>query len=69
MTFRAAVLAVVLLLLPQGARAQAPAPPVAETVAVPLIETILLPGEVRAWRAPVDAFRAGLGLGEARVTQ
>ena len=38
MTFRAAVLAVVLLLLPQGARAQAPAPPVAETVAIPLIE-------------------------------
>jgi dienelactone hydrolase len=38
MTVRAAALAVVLLLLPQGARAQAPAPPVAETVAIPLIE-------------------------------
>lgn len=37
MTCRLAALAVLLLLLPQGARAQAP-PPVAETVAIPLIE-------------------------------
>jgi dienelactone hydrolase len=42
MTLRAAVLVVGLLLLPQGAPAQAPPPPVAETVAIPLIEKRLL---------------------------
>ena len=40
MTRRAALLAGLLLLLAQGARAQAP--PVAETVAIPLIEKRLL---------------------------
>lgn len=42
MTLRAALLAALLLLLPQGARAQVPPPPVAETVAIPLTEKRLL---------------------------
>jgi dienelactone hydrolase len=41
MTGRAALLAALLLLLPQGAPAQAP-PPVAETVAIPLLERRLI---------------------------